>query len=339
VTSRLRPVVVINDTRVDRHHGCTRVMRTLESGLARAGMEVIARAPAHADWRTDSTVRDAMGRAALVVVNGEGTLHHDRPAGRALLAVGAEAKALGLPSALINASWDSNGPAFSAALADFTLVSARESRSAHQMAKAGVTARVVPDLSLFETVEPAPFRDGVGFTDSVVRETAVALDAARRRLGGQAMPIHFSPPGLKGDLKTVRDAVARRDLTRPLFMVRSIAARLASRAAETADEADYMRRLSGLALMVTGRFHTANFALAAGTPLLTIGSNTHKIAATLEDAGIAAWRNVEPGDLTADLLTRAAHWQDDEAAALSAFLADGRSRTLALFGDLARLAS
>lgn len=334
-----RPVVLINDTRADLHHGCWRVMRTLEAQLARVGLAVVARAPAHADWRKDPSIGEAIGKAALVVVNGEGTIHHDRPAGEALLAVGAAAKAAGAPAALINASWDANGPAYARALADFTLVSARETRSAAQIQAAGLTARVVPDLSLFEPVSPPPVRAGVGFTDSVLREVALELEAARKRLGGLALPIHFNPPGLKGDLKNLRDGVARRDLADPAFLARSIAARLAWRAAETRDEADYMAKVAALSLLVTGRFHAATFALAAGTPVLAVESNTHKIGATFDDAGLAPWRRIAPADLTRDLMASAARWEGDEQQALADFLADGRRATTALFDDLARLAA
>lgn len=334
-----RPVVLINDTRADLHHGCWRVMRTLEGQLARVGLTVARRAKAHADWRKDPAVAEAIAGAALVVVNGEGTIHHDRPAGAALLAVGAAAKAAGVPAALINASWDANGPAFTQALADFALVSARETRSASQIEAAGLSARVVPDLSLFETVDAPAARAGVGFTDSVLRDVALELEAARKRLGGRALPIHFNAPGLKGSLRNLRDGVARRDLADPGFLLRSIAARLAWRAAETRDEADYMSKVAALALLVTGRFHAATFALAAGTPVLAVESNTHKIGATFEDAGLALWRRIAPADLDAELLARAARWQVDEAAALADFLADGRRRTISLFDDLARLAA
>lgn len=335
----LRPVVLINDTRADLHHGCWRVMRTLEGQLSRVGFGIIARAPAHADWRRSPAISDAIAGAALVVVNGEGTIHHDRPAGEALLAAGAAAKAAGVPSALINASWDANGPAYARALADFTLVSARETRSAAQIQAVGIAARVVPDLSFFEEVAPPAARAGVGFTDSVLRGVALELEAARRRLGGVALPIHFNLPGLKGDLRNLRDGIAKRDLADPGFLIRSIAARLAWRAAETRDEADYMAKLAALDLLVTGRFHAATFALAARTPVLAVESNTHKIGATFDDAGLAPWRRIAPGDLDADLLARAARWEPAEEAALADFLSDGRRRTTALFDDLAKLAA
>jgi polysaccharide pyruvyl transferase WcaK-like protein len=336
----LRPAVLINDTRIDPHHGCWRVMRTLEDQLSRRGFQVVARAPAHRDWRQDVEVRRALESAALVVVNAEGTLHHDRPAGAALLAVGAEARAMGVPSALINASWQDNGPAFGAALGDFTLVAARESRSQAAMRAAGADPRLAPDLSLFETVpQPASGRREVGFTDSVVRSAAVALDQARRRLGGRVTPILYHPPGLKGGLRNIRDGITRADLSNPAFGLASVRARLAARAAEFANDRDYMARVARLRLLVTGRFHAATFALAAGTPLLAVESNTHKISATLDDAGLEPWRRIEdPARLTAADLEQAAAWTPREAASLADWIADGRRRTTALFDALAEIA-
>jgi hypothetical protein len=73
--------------------------------------------------------------------------------------------------------------------------------------------------------------------------------------------------------------------------------------------------------------------------VLAVESNTHKIGATFDDAGLAPWRRIAPGDLDADLLARAARWEPAEEAALADFLSDGRRRTTALFDDLAKLAA
>lgn len=328
------PVVVVNDTRVDRHHGCGRVMRTL-LGLAEAnGLEAIATAPAHADWRDDAAFMTALDRARLVIVNGEGTLHHDRPAGVRLLRIGAEARARNIPAALINASWQGNGPALAERLADFALVAAREQRSAAEIAAAGHGARVVPDLSLYEPVEPPLSRQGVGFTDSVVRELVPALEAARRRVGGRSAPIQYGG----GILSWVRQGLAREDLGHPARLTALIAARLASAPARLADDAGYMARIASLDLLVTGRFHAATFALAARTPLLALDSNTHKITALVEDAGLDPRRLIEPRELTLDRLT-AASWTAAEQANLADYLADGRRATDVLFADLAKLAA
>ncbi|MDQ0464635.1 GNAT superfamily N-acetyltransferase [Caulobacter ginsengisoli] len=325
------PIVVINDTRVDRHHGCGRVMRTLLDLASANELEVIATAPAHADWRADPAFMAAFERARLVIVNGEGTIHHDRPAGALLLEAGAAARARGIPAALINASWQTN-PA--ASLAEFALIAARETRSVDEIAEAGFRARRVPDLSLYETVTPAPRRQGVGFTDSVVRSLVPALESARRRVRGVPVPIQYGG----GRLAWVRQTLGRQDLLHPARLVALAGARLASYGARSADDAAYMDRIAGLEMLVTGRFHAATFALAAGTPLLALDSNTHKIAAVLEDAGLDPARLIGPTELAA-LRPVPVPWSAAEQANLADYLADGQRATAALFADLAVLAA
>lgn len=331
--------VVVNDTRVDRHHGCWRVMRTLLDRAREAGIEVIATAPAHADWRSDAAFLKGFDAARLVIVNGEGTIHHDRPAGERLLDVAAAANDRGVPAALINLSWQDNGPRLAGKLAGFALISAREQRSADAIIAAGAGCRVVPDLSLYPEVAAPPARAGVGFTDSVVREAGLALEDARRRLGGRPAPIQFGSPGLSGRVRDLREAVGLADLGRPAFMTRALLARWRAFDARVADDAAYMALIAGLNLLVTGRFHAATFALAAGTPVLAVESNTDKIASLFEDAGLDPQRLVRPEALTPGRLSAAAHWTSAEAAALGDYLSQGRARTRTLFADMARLAT
>lgn len=328
------PTVVVNDTRIDRHHGCGRVMRTLLGLAADRGLEVIGAAPAHGDWRADPGFMRAFERARLVIVNGEGTLHHDRPAGALLLEAGAAARARGVPAALINASWQANSPGLAARLADFALIAVREGRSAAEVRAAGFDCRRVPDLSLYETVRPAGVRQGIGFTDSVVRELVPALESARRRVGGVPVPIQYGG----GRLAWVRQALGRQDLGHPARLAVLAGARLASYGARSADDTAYMERIAGLEMLVTGRFHAATFALAAGTPLLALDSNTHKIAALIEDAGLDPDRVITPAEL-ARLDPQPRRWRPAEAENLDAYLADGRKATDSLFADLAVLAA
>jgi len=93
-----------------------------------------------------------------------------------------------------------------------------------------------------------------------------------------------------------------------------------------------------LRLLVSGRFHACTLALLARTPFVAVPSNSHKIEALVEDAGLAAWR-VAPSPDAIDVAAAAdAGWSPAEADAIEAYLADGRARTDALFAELGRLA-
>ena len=105
-----------------------------------------------------------------------------------------------------------------------------------------------------------------------------------------------------------------------------------------ADLEGFAARVGGLQLLVTGRFHALILAFATGTPVLALGSNTHKIEATLRDAGLEDFRMSAPEQIDAALIERASRWQGDEAARLAAYVEDGRGRMQALFRRMRALA-
>lgn len=332
-----KPVVLINDTRVDRHHGCDRVIRTIFEQLCLRNFEVVAASPSHRDWRRDIRVMRALETCCLVVVNGEGTIHHDSSFGRNILEVGAVARTLGIPAALINMSWEANSAQLISMLNDFTIVSVREFGSQRELAAAGVVARRVPDLSLFETIPPSRFRNGVAVTDSVLPDVARRLDALRGEIGAGALSIFHLNRSALDYLRLVRlasqvrRARGKTALPTALFEAR----RLAKSMVRT--EVEFVHRVSQLSLLVTGRFHAVCVALSAGTPFLAVESNTHKIGSLIGDAGVGLWRTVPTTAIDAALVERASAWEPEECAGLEAFLAETRARISTLFDDLQAL--
>lgn len=332
--------IILNDTRVDRHHGCSSVMRVLEAGLATAGFRIAATVPAHSDWAQDVGFQAALPTAQLLVINGEGTLHHDRPAGLRLLQAGRHARKRGVATALVNAGWEANGAAYCEAVRDFDLVSARDSRSAAALHAAGIDCRVVPDLSLCSAAPPEPGqRDGIAYTDSVDPDVTLALDALRRESHGQVISIHDVDPHSETAWPFLRAAVGRRDLARPVRTLALVRARRAQwrSAAPGADE--FLRRLARLELLVSGRFHACTLAMVAGTPFVAAGTNSQKIEALVEDAGLASWRS-GAGCWPPTLREVAqAGWSADEKVAIEQFIANARDRAAEMFSNLGTLAS
>jgi polysaccharide pyruvyl transferase WcaK-like protein len=314
-------------------------MEALLGHLARIGCDVIACAPAHADWRRDDAVVRAFERARLVVVNGEGTLHHDRPAGTALLAAGARAKALGIPAALVNAGWEANGPDYLAAARDFALVAVRDSASAAPLRAAGVACRIVADLSL-DGAAPglAQTRHGVLVGDSVDRRVAARLDRLRRQLGARSAPILARAPGLAGAFRHLRGGGAREDLARPLALAAQLRGRAVQLGAMAPTPAALLDRLARAELLVSGRFHGCTLALVARTPFVAVPSNTSKIEALVADCGL------DPRRVAAALApesveqARRAGWSPAERDAVEAYLDRARADAARLFDDVRALA-
>lgn len=332
------PAVLLNDTRNDAHHGCDRVVGNLLGLARRHGIEVIATAPAHADWRQDGAFAAAFERARLVLVNGEGTIHHDRPAGLKLLEAGREARSRGVPAVLLNCTWQANGPEFVARLRDFAQVSVRESLSEAELKGQGVACTRVPDLSLYGDTPPQAARQGLGFTDSVLRDDALALLRAGLRYGAQPCPIQYPPPGATGLARYFRSYFGKVDLRRPGQGLARLADRCWQLARRTRGQEAYLAGVARLELLISGRFHSDCFALLARTPLLAAESNSHKVQGLLADAGLEPWRLVEPAAVNAALIARARTWTPPERARLDDFIADAQRRIAGCFAAARALA-
>lgn len=341
-----RRVLVVNDTRVDQHHGCQAVMGTISSLLRRNNMEVALFWPAHTGWQGDTAFENRLADVDLVLINGEGTIHHDRLAGRQLLELGARARAEGIPVALINVGWEANGPDLVSLLDDFDLVAARDSRSAKRMRAGGATVQVVPDLSLWfaraQGIIPhrSGPRAGIGVTDNVERFKALALERLRSDCGGQLVSIVHGDPGPVGWIRFLREGVAlSRDLRHPARLSALLRLRHRLWWRGSADIQRFLTGLGTLKLLVSGRFHACTLALAAGTPLIAQASNTDKIAALFHDAQLDSWRH--EGSLDVALVNEASErgWSEKEFRNLCDYLDEASSSAEKLFSDLAKLAA
>lgn len=327
-------VIVMNDTSGRSHHGCSRVMRQLYAGLGARGLEVIARSPARHDWQSDRALTEAFGRADLVVINGEGTIHHGRPAGERLLQVAELPAAPGRKLALVNALYQDNPADWARYLKGFSLISTRDGRSADEIRAVWPDAplRIVPDLSLAAGAEAVGLeRQGAVFGDSVRLKTRQALALAAARCRARAvLPIKTRTGGIWHNplarhlLYWVYNGVSPRP--HPPFLL-------------AADEAEYMRLIGGTAIHVSGRFHAICLSLVTGTPFLAVASNSWKIEALLAEAGIDRTRLLTPDQLaglSANDLDRP--FSNAESKAIAVFLSDCRAKAENLFDDLAELA-
>jgi hypothetical protein len=155
-------VVLYNDTAlINSHFGPQCVVQTFREQLVTRGVELIG--SLHRDALPKDN-RTLLSQADLVIVNGEGSIHHEQCSH--LIDIASE-----YPAALINCVYQENSP--NEALLKFRFVAARESRSARHLQDCGATAvEVVPDLMfgcsiLREFVRDEPEFD-LGMTDNVM---------------------------------------------------------------------------------------------------------------------------------------------------------------------------
>ena len=156
----MRVVLYNNTALINSHFGPQLVVQTLYEQLAKRDVELIG--SLHRDALPNDNC-ELLSRADLVIVNGEGSIHHSR-CGH-LIDVACK-----YPAALINCVYQENP--FNEGLSKFRLIAARESQSANHLKECGATVvEVVPDLMfgstiLREFVPNEPIFD-LGMTDNV----------------------------------------------------------------------------------------------------------------------------------------------------------------------------
>lgn len=261
--------LVLNDTRSGNHLGCILVMQQLESLCHEAGIEVSAMLRLGRDFK--SRVSEEVSRCDVVIINGEGTMHHDAPGAIAIVEAGLFAANRGRPIALINTVWQENLRG-NELLAKCGWIAARESLSRTCIEEAGFAATVVPDLTL--TSDPEHLFSASKLTTEPIVMDDVRMDLSRalaRYASARRLP--FYPMGGRPSLRT------RKGWERILKL---------GGASNWATQF-HMGQVSAVrnaSLVVTGRFHGICLAILAKRPFVAFASNTHKIEGLLRDANL-----------------------------------------------------
>ncbi len=329
--------VLLGDTRDLHHHGCEAVLKQLIAGLTSAGLppaEVIT----GLDWRVRP---DLCLSAPLVVINGEGGLHHARPCVEQVLALAAQRRAAHLPTALVNASWFANTPEQTQRLRDFDLVALRDGESRRAVQRCGIESLNAPDLAIREAMQwraAHPVLTGAtgeaSVSDSTRPEITRRLRAFASRRGWKYLPVLYPPaaprPGAKS--RKIWRKLRLAKLLGPLAR-RLMSPRYHAHLAGVPDTDAYCSALCHHRGALAGRFHTVCFCLGLRLPVAALASNTPKIESILADAGLDISRRM----VSLDSLTAIPPFTEVEAAALEAFLARAEREFASLFAGIRRL--
>lgn len=338
VGSDLPRAVLLNDTASgSAHYGCRCVMDNIRQLAHSAGMAIAASFPVRTP-AADPALQAAMRAADLVIINGEGSLHHGRPAGQCLIDAAAHAQSIGRPVVLINALYQDNPASWAPVIAGLAGIWARDPRSAVELGKAaGRPVGCSGELALCTSpIRPLDddSRRGVILGDSFYGLRSWQLYRTVRRLRtrvpARIVPIQTYPsgrPGAHGDTALRRLRV--RFWSRLYRRSRRVDTRVDTVQA-------YLRALGGARLSVTGRYHAVCLALLTGTPLLALASNSWKIEALFEDAGLDRRRLITAGQLTPDfLLGRDWSWSPAERAGIGRLLETTRRQCRVMFDEIA----
>lgn len=77
----MKKALIVNDTSYENHHGCELVIKNIHKLLEKNNIKVIATNPTGVDWFKNRKFIRSIYKADIVIINGEGTLHHYLPDG------------------------------------------------------------------------------------------------------------------------------------------------------------------------------------------------------------------------------------------------------------------
>lgn len=319
---------VFNDTSPTRHYGCMLVMANLERLLEESGGTVVWRWPVGKNWREYPELLPAKGAVDAVIVNGEGTMHHNTQRLRVgwLADVAAYAnEELGVPAFLLNATIYCNTPDFYRKLEQFSAIYVRDSLSRQELSMHGLCAEVVPDLTLAKPfVASGARRESPGGTDSVLSAVTRSINAL---CDEQGWPFR-------------KMVSARRpswsDLLRPGPLARELREVMRARKTFSRSPESFLEYLAKRTVIVTGRYHAVTMSLLTRTPFVAVESNTPKISSLVEDVlgdasgRVLGRREIERADVEVWM-----RWRGREEERIDSFCADASRRIALMIGGIA----
>ena len=331
-------ILLINDTDEDSSHfGCMRVMRSIREALAQRGHGSLPSLKVGTDWRSTAHEKAKIDAAKVLLINGEGTLHHGKRKGLWLLEAGERVRANGGKVALINALWQENPEHWANLASRFDLIYCRDSQSAAELSnQSGIDVAWFGDLSMFQWLKtPDQIRNGVTVSCSVNRDVEKRLANFAKSTGSAYVPVtphikHVSVHA-RGLKRMLRKAYACNAEKR--FLTKHPHTRLVQ------NDADYIAELCQRELLVTGRFHAVCMAILAKTPFVAIRSNSWKIQTLLKDVGLNPDRIQPVSALNAELLDKDWSFAKSEHEAIDASLRRWRADGEIMFDQIAGLTS
>lgn len=246
-------VLLINDTSNEAHIGSRSVVNVIRKLCKNNGMhlnDTLNRL--QIDEYNQVTLCGMINRNDIVMINGEGSLHHHPRVATQFFPVIMKLIPANKKIVLINALWqEMNYEGIQQDLEKIDILSFRESMSYEDFHKnfKHPDTRIVPDLIFFNNFNNI---NKIGYTDSVTKEIR---NTFKRQ--PTYMPLNYIDTGTY---------LYPKRLTYPSLHA-------------------YILWLKSLDLLITGRFHGVCLSALANTPFLVYGSNSHKIEGVLKDMG------------------------------------------------------
>jgi len=262
--------ILLNDTRSNQHVGCNLVIQNTLHSCKQVGIEITS--------TIQNNISDPLAKIQkltdyqCLLINGEGTMHHDRQLAKAFGKCAEWCKSQNKLVVLYNTVWQGN-EILNQYLRYFDVIYCRESFSAREIQQSGFQAKVVPDM-VFST--PWALATKSSNQDSAI----IILDAVRKnlcyKLGWLAVrkKLQFFSMSHNNDVS----------INKRFFL--SNALRFFSGYTEKLSDSKFINQISLSDKVISGRFHGTCLALLHLKPTASIASNTHKLEGLYYDIGL-----------------------------------------------------
>lgn len=335
-----RTYFLVNDTRYDNHHGGLTVVRNLHAAMSARGWYCTGALPVSATVDRLAGIRRAIHDAQLILVNGEGSLHHNRRNARRLLDI-CERLQTTHPVAIVNALWQDNDTRrWQPVLAECKAIYTRDRRSQTQLAKLGLAPGYAPDLTFYDYPRISiPVSDRMACTDSVKSDwTAWALGQCEEGMDMDFITLftrtRSHTRGRRDIGKQIKYALypvlQRRLQIRPPARYRALGYAVD-------DTTALLQRIASARAICVARYHALCFALQQNRPFVAVPSNSHKSEALLAEVGLLddrhMYHEMDGASLRA-ALDRVAARHDEVQPSIAAFNRSARARIDAMFDAL-----
>ena len=332
---------VLNDTSSNDHYGSRLVMQQFRAGCAQVGIRIEHSVPVGEDWRSPKHI-DHLDRAGCVIVNGEGSMHSSRQSALRLASAAEYCRQRSIKCFLINSVYENNSQEIADLVRSYDLIFVRESRSQGALAAQGLSAQVVPDVSLSYSAgasHRAIQRHGILFRTRSIRRLHVSFSNYREGRERESGELACAQ---SGGMATVQDwAVAG-----AVKLLRGYAPQSWRKHVKKATKKSgqpfghgmqptldhLLDKVAGSQLVITGRFHLVCLALLTRTPFIAMRSNTHKIEGLVEDIGIP--EQYAPEAISLEGVRELSCWRKGELEKVDAYVAHARQSIAAMFNSL-----
>jgi hypothetical protein len=309
--------------------------------LQKRDIETIATNQVGVSWENKSFLKQ-MKNADIVIVNGEGTLHHAEDRVKDLARIGKYVKEhLFKPVVLINTIYQDNGPEIGAYMKYFDLIYVRESFSQRELEKIGILSHVVPDMTFYTTYDlmGKHITNDIGVSDSVYSSVSKKLYKFAMRYHYHFLPV-LSVPKINNFkyfgslLKLIRFKMISWIKIILLKLKIPLSYKQKRSLYFMEHYMDYISAVADLKLFVSGRFHSLCFAVKTMTPFIAIRSNSHKIEGMFEDIGIGDNRIVHIDEVKQEILAKYEYFSEDEREKIERYVTEAPIKIEEMFDKI-----